>query len=55
MANEFAGLVVKPGESTDIVKTVDNTPAPKTPEPPKPPVDWDKPSYRAAHSARKEK
>ena len=53
MANDFAGLTVKPGESTDIIKTVDNTPAPPKPEPPKPPQDWDKMSYKDARKARK--
>lgn len=51
---DFAGVTVKPGESTDILKPVDTTPAPPKPEPPKPPVGWDKPSYKQARQARKD-
>lgn len=53
MANDFAGLTVKPGESTDIVKAVDNTPPPPKPDAPKPPEGWDKMSYKAVRRARK--
>jgi hypothetical protein len=55
MPNDFAGLNVKPGESTDIVKTVDHTPAPDKPMPPKPPAGWDKISYHMARAMRKDK
>jgi hypothetical protein len=55
MAEDFAGMVPKAGESTDIVKTVDTTPAPSKPEPPKPPTGWDtkQAPYEMAHKARK--
>lgn len=52
--SDFAGVTVEPGESTDVVKAVDNTPAPPKPEAPKPPVGWDKTSYSHARQARKE-
>jgi hypothetical protein len=42
--------------SDPLLKVVDETPAPKAPEPPKPPVGWDAktpPSYKMAHDARK--
>ncbi len=56
MADEkWAGISVKPGESTDVFKAVDNTPAPKSPEAPKPPEGWDKTSYSLAREARKGK
>ena len=55
MANEFAGLVPKPGDSTDVVKTVDTTPAPPKLDTPKPPVNWDKMSYQQARAIRKGK
>lgn len=54
MANDFAGVIMKPGDNTDIVKTVDTTPAPKSPEPPKPPEGWDKTSYSHVRQARKQ-
>ena len=53
MANDFAGVFVKPGENTDLIKAVDTTPAPSKPEPPKPPADWDKLSYKAVRAARR--
>lgn len=55
MANEFSGLLVKPEESTDLIKTVDTTPEPPKPDTPKPPINWDKMSYRHARMARKGK
>jgi len=55
MANDFAGLVVKPGENTDLVKVENDIPAPPKPEPPKPPAGWDKPTYQIARQARKKK
>jgi hypothetical protein len=53
MANEFGGLMPKKGENTDIIKTVDTTPVPDKPAPPKPPAGWDKLSYGIARAARK--
>lgn len=52
---EFAGMITKPGESTDLVKVEDNTPAPSKPVTPKPPEGWDakSASYQMAHQARK--
>lgn len=55
MADDFAGFDVKPGQSTALVKIVDDTPAPSGPVPPKPPVGWDKMSYSIAREARKKK
>ena len=55
MANDFAGIVVHPGQDTSLFKAVDSTLPPKSPEPPKPPAGWDKtPSYKMAHDMRKQ-
>jgi hypothetical protein len=51
--DNFAGLIVKPGENTDLIKTIDTTPAPDKPTPPKPPAGWDRLSYKAVRAARK--
>ena len=53
MPNDFGGLVVKPGENTDLVKVENDVPAPPKPKPPKPPVGWDKPTYKMAYQERK--
>jgi len=51
---DFAGMITKPGESTDLVRVEDNTPAPDKPTTPKPPTGWDtkSASYKMAHEAR---
>jgi hypothetical protein len=55
MPDNFAGVVVHPGENPDLIKTVDTTPAPDKPVTPKAPPGWDKMSYSAARAARKGK
>ena len=55
MADDFGKDTHYGLTGSDIVKAVDDNPAPNRPEPPKPPVGWESksPSYGAAHETRK--
>lgn len=55
MADEFGKDTHYGLTSPKIIKTVDDTPPPKAPEPPKPPIGWEnkRPSYEMVRQARK--
>lgn len=54
MADEFGKDTHYGLTSPEVVKVVDDTPSPKTPEAPKPPVGWDgkSPSYKLVHGRK---